>query len=98
MLFVWIIRFLLGFVVFVTIVSTENRTGALVSVDASSTVGVKYDDLPPDSWDLAKALLNTKDDHYWRTLAVQQFKHTTVRGQKSMYFFVFTHERVKGVL
>jgi hypothetical protein len=45
----------------------------------SSTVGVKYDDLPPDSWDLAKALLNTKDDHYWRTLAVQQFKHTMNR-------------------
>ena len=79
MTFIWFTQFLLGFILFVTIGNAELRTGALVSVDATSTVGVKYDDLPPDSWDLAKALLNTKDDEYWRSLAVQQFKLTMNR-------------------
>ena len=59
--------------------STDVHTGALVSVRAQSMVGVKYSDLPADSWNLARALLDTKDDTFWRSLAVQQFKLTMNR-------------------
>jgi len=96
---IWIIQFLLVFVSIALINSAETPVGALVSVDARSTVGVKYSDLPLDSCDLAIALLNTKDDIFWRSIAVQQFKLTTNRLVfRPLYFNNIQPPKYRGTL
>lgn len=52
---------------------------ALVSVDTKSVVGVLFDAIPQDARDMAKSLLDQKDDDYWQQLATEQMQLTQVR-------------------
>ncbi|CAF1397157.1 unnamed protein product [Rotaria sordida] len=58
---------------------TSPKPRALVSIDAKSVVGILFDDIPMDARDVAKRLLDEKNDDYWLQLATQQMQYTQVR-------------------
>ena len=57
--------------------TTKQR--AMVKVEAKSMVGILFDDIPTSIRTKAKALIDAKDDDYWRDLATQQMQYTQIR-------------------
>ena len=57
--------------------TTKQR--AMVKVEAKSMVGILFDDIPTSIRTKAKALIDAKNDDYWRDLATQQMQYTQLR-------------------